>query len=276
MLEEQSRALQLHRDFRLLEADFQAAANRMPKDQRSFFRSTTSEEVRQATLGPYWRRMADIKREGDLLGVRYASFGSGPYEQGANNIYLFFDAPEDGSATALGLGPWQGWTRYRATTKSQRLLAEQEKTVGRWAKLEKRVATAIRRRVREERREAKKAEREQAQQERKRREQERQEQLRAAVAANAEEVRRQADRLRSRLSGQRHCPYCGQQLGDAVHVDHVYPVSKGGRSVGKNLVKTCVDCNQKKGDRTLLQFIRDCGLDREEIERRLLDLGKEF
>lgn len=56
------------------------------------------------------------------------------------------------------------------------------------------------------------------------------------------------------------CHYCGRRIpfGRAIYphqvhmqVDHVIPVSKGGRSVLNNLVACCSDCNQLKKHYTL-------------------------
>ncbi len=73
-----------------------------------------------------------------------------------------------------------------------------------------------------------------------------------------------------------NCPYCGNSLGDLPHQDHIYPIAKGGMSVEKNLVYVCQNCNLKKRDLTLNQFINMCGLDREFIENNLRELGKDF
>jgi 5-methylcytosine-specific restriction endonuclease McrA len=45
------------------------------------------------------------------------------------------------------------------------------------------------------------------------------------------------------------CQFCGR--GDLpLTVDHVVPISRGGEDNWDNLVCACVDCNNKKGDRT--------------------------
>ncbi len=45
------------------------------------------------------------------------------------------------------------------------------------------------------------------------------------------------------------CQFCGR--GDLpLTVDHVIPISRGGEDTWDNLVCACVDCNNKKGDRT--------------------------
>lgn len=47
------------------------------------------------------------------------------------------------------------------------------------------------------------------------------------------------------------CYYCGRRVGPAaLTMDHLVPLSRGGRSSKANLVPTCKACNTKK--RTLL------------------------
>ena len=47
-----------------------------------------------------------------------------------------------------------------------------------------------------------------------------------------------------------HCQICGRGAEDGVklHVDHIIPVSKGGKTVPENLRTLCEDCNLGKGD----------------------------
>lgn len=56
------------------------------------------------------------------------------------------------------------------------------------------------------------------------------------------------------------CQYCGIKAPNAVlHVDHVYPVSKGGTNVPENLVTACYDCNTGKAAKILQPYIyEDC------------------
>ena len=43
------------------------------------------------------------------------------------------------------------------------------------------------------------------------------------------------------------CHYCGGKFPqDELTLDHIVPVSRGGRSTKGNLVVCCLDCNQKK------------------------------
>jgi len=99
--------------------------------------------------------------------------------------------------------------------------------------------------------------------------------LRAAVALSALETRHVGATVRRRLNRQPWCPYCGNPLGSDPHADHIYPVSKGGRSVPKNMVYVCAQCNSMKRNLTLAGFIRKFSLDRIAIEARLEQLNKE-
>ena len=48
------------------------------------------------------------------------------------------------------------------------------------------------------------------------------------------------------------CQYCGEQAPQVVlHLDHIKPVSKGGKNTLLNLVTSCIDCNLGKGAREL-------------------------
>ena len=43
------------------------------------------------------------------------------------------------------------------------------------------------------------------------------------------------------------CQYCGKKSPDVVlHVDHIKPVSKGGKNTITNLITACRDCNLGK------------------------------
>jgi 5-methylcytosine-specific restriction endonuclease McrA len=47
------------------------------------------------------------------------------------------------------------------------------------------------------------------------------------------------------------CQFCGRMLpASQLTLDHVVPRSRGGRSCWENLVASCYDCNNRKGDRT--------------------------
>lgn len=46
--------------------------------------------------------------------------------------------------------------------------------------------------------------------------------------------------------------YCGSQSN--LTIDHVVPLSKGGKWVWENLVTACTKCNGKKGSKSLKQL----------------------
>jgi 5-methylcytosine-specific restriction endonuclease McrA len=59
------------------------------------------------------------------------------------------------------------------------------------------------------------------------------------------------------------CAYCGRAVGQkALTMDHVVPVSRGGRSVRGNVVASCKDCNNRKklltpAEQLLMRPLRD-------------------
>jgi 5-methylcytosine-specific restriction endonuclease McrA len=55
----------------------------------------------------------------------------------------------------------------------------------------------------------------------------------------------------ARWGGQ--CCYCN---APAEHLDHVTPLSRGGRDVLSNVVPACADCNLSKGALTLAEWLR--------------------
>jgi 5-methylcytosine-specific restriction endonuclease McrA len=46
------------------------------------------------------------------------------------------------------------------------------------------------------------------------------------------------------------CQYCGSNEA-TLTVDHIVPRARGGEESWENLVTACVECNNRKGDRTL-------------------------
>ena len=123
---------------------------------------------------------------------------------------------------------------------------------------------------------AAKAEREAATAEREEAKKRKAEADRAAVASATGKAREHADNVKRSLRKDHDCPYCGSGLGDQPHADHIYPLSKGGRSVSVNMVYVCAVCNNRKGDMTLATFVATYRLDRDTIETRLQRLGKEY
>lgn len=54
----------------------------------------------------------------------------------------------------------------------------------------------------------------------------------------------------------RKCVYC-DKTGCVVNVEHVTPRARGGSDRISNLATACVPCNQKKGTKTLEEFVKD-------------------
>lgn len=58
-------------------------------------------------------------------------------------------------------------------------------------------------------------------------------------------------------NGQIRCEICGKNLSSITdcHFDHIYPFAKGGKSTLENCQLLCADCNLKKNDKELKDFI---------------------
>jgi 5-methylcytosine-specific restriction endonuclease McrA len=52
------------------------------------------------------------------------------------------------------------------------------------------------------------------------------------------------------IRDERTCQYCNVKIGKNATIDHVIPVSRGGKSEYTNCVAACHACNNKKADRT--------------------------
>lgn len=59
-----------------------------------------------------------------------------------------------------------------------------------------------------------------------------------------------------RLSFQGHaCFYCKKGITrTSSTLDHLLPLSRGGKSEGENIVVACLECNQEKGEMTLEEY----------------------
>ena len=45
------------------------------------------------------------------------------------------------------------------------------------------------------------------------------------------------------------CEDCGVKLNGKFHADHIFPYSRGGKTILKNAQALCEKCNLKKGSR---------------------------
>jgi 5-methylcytosine-specific restriction endonuclease McrA len=50
-----------------------------------------------------------------------------------------------------------------------------------------------------------------------------------------------------------HCAYCGKEA--KLTLDHVVPLSKGGKHSKENIVAVCTHCNCSKKDKTLEEWL---------------------
>jgi 5-methylcytosine-specific restriction endonuclease McrA len=53
------------------------------------------------------------------------------------------------------------------------------------------------------------------------------------------------------LRDQYRCQYCNEEFpAKELNIDHVVPKSRGGKTIWENVVASCYDCNNKKGNKT--------------------------
>ncbi len=60
-------------------------------------------------------------------------------------------------------------------------------------------------------------------------------------------------------NGEIHCAICGMKLSSIseCHFDHIFPFAKGGKSTADNCQILCINCNLKKNDKELQDFLLD-------------------
>jgi 5-methylcytosine-specific restriction endonuclease McrA len=110
---------------------------------------------------------------------------------------------------------------------------------------------------------------------------ERKEENQAKIASYDKKTRNISTSLKRKLKNQLkiypNCPYCHKELEiDSAHADHIYPVTKGGQSVSKNMVFVCSICNLAKGRMTLRNFLTKHNLNEAATHIILEKLGKDF
>jgi len=94
------------------------------------------------------------------------------------------------------------------------------------------------------------------------------------AAAIDNKLRQDIYKFKSRIKVTINCPYCNELLGNDIHLDHIYPVAKGGLNIEENLVYCCQKCNALKSSKSLKIFCNLNNLDYSEITERLHKLGK--
>ena len=50
------------------------------------------------------------------------------------------------------------------------------------------------------------------------------------------------------------CSFCGCDLPENWHADHIIPASAGGKTIVSNAQALCPDCNLKKGGKTAMRM----------------------
>lgn len=103
-----------------------------------------------------------------------------------------------------------------------------------------------------------------------------QQRKKGVISAYQNKSRNLASTIKAGLVNHKVCPYCEKEIQGEAEADHIYPVSLGGLSTSENMVYVCKQCNRKKDQLTLREFINKYSLDRERIERNLNSLGKKF
>ena len=72
------------------------------------------------------------------------------------------------------------------------------------------------------------------------------------------------------------CQYCGQKAPDVIlEVDHITPVSKGGKNEILNLITSCFDCNRGKSNRDLKNAPKSITENNEQLKEKSAQL-KEY
>lgn len=56
------------------------------------------------------------------------------------------------------------------------------------------------------------------------------------------------------------CQWCGKDLTfNSITIDHVFPISKGGTNTWRNVVASCLKCNNEKGNKTGPEYEKESG-----------------
>jgi 5-methylcytosine-specific restriction endonuclease McrA len=103
-------------------------------------------------------------------------------------------------------------------------------------------------------------------------------QIKSRLIKDERENRKVSSFLKKSLKTDGSCVYCDKKLLDAndIHVDHIIPINYNGLPIEENLVLVCSQCNLKKSNLLLREFIKKFNLDRDKIEQKLDSLNKRY
>jgi 5-methylcytosine-specific restriction endonuclease McrA len=87
------------------------------------------------------------------------------------------------------------------------------------------------------------------------------------IASTPEQLRLRREEFKNK------CAYCGCDLSDCVEeLDHIIPTSKGGLNIIENLVFSCSFCNQSKGAKDVIPWLRSRKYYSSETEEKLISV----
>lgn len=86
--------------------------------------------------------------------------------------------------------------------------------------------------------------------------------MRHARKRNYQGVVEKVDTQLIRTLQQGLCVYCGADLADGYHIDHIMPLSKGGQHTQENVQLLCPSCNLSKGPKHPDVYEAQIGFDR--------------
>lgn len=74
-----------------------------------------------------------------------------------------------------------------------------------------------------------------------------------------------------------HCGYCGAKItNETANIDHIVPWIKGGTTRPKNLVPVCGDCNKRKGNRIVFEFIEPALVHNPKLRHRIVGIERRY
>ena len=104
---------------------------------------------------------------------------------------------------------------------------------------------------------------------------ERKEKLKAFEDGERQGSSKLKTKLMGEIVGDYTCPYCKcVTKKDNLVMDHIIPITDGGKTTLQNCVLVCESCNQKKSAMTLRAFCKKMGFDFNMIAEKLEIMGK--